>query len=259
MSHLKDIVKHIIPERLSRPLISIYKAFYYRGNNVECPCCGRTFDRFIDYIYTDPFGKLCRPDEGLNTLCPYCLSLPRHRIVCNYFNTMPTPISQRILMFGAELSIKQWFKTKGYRYTTADLFDKSADVQTDIQQTSFPDESWTLIICNHVLEHVLDYRKALRELRRILRKDGILELTVPTDRSLRTVHEDISADTDEKRFNLFGHPEHYRIFGNDIDIILTQEGFTVEVISGDSLPLTFRTVVGPSWFDDNRVYICRKI
>lgn len=162
-------------------------------------------------------------------------------------------------MFGAEPSIKKWFARNDCHYTTADLFDRSADVKADIQNIPFYDESWRLIICNHVLEHVPDYKFALKELKRILKKDGILELTIPTDRNFETVYEDTSIVTKEERIKHFGQNDHVRIFGNDFEKILTNVGFTVEVVDGSELPIEIAGVIGPANYDDNRVYICRKI
>jgi SAM-dependent methyltransferase len=163
-----------------------------------------------------------------------------------------------ILMFGAEISIQIWFQKNGYSYTTADLFDEDADVQVDIQKTPFPDERWLMIICNHVLEHVPDYQMALMELRRILKKDGILEITVPTDRTLKTVYEDPAIVSKEERIERFGQFDHVRIFGNDFEAILEKAGFFVEVLEGDKLPAIIGPAPGPAKYDDNRVYICRK-
>jgi predicted SAM-dependent methyltransferase len=161
-------------------------------------------------------------------------------------------------MFGAEVSIQIWFQKNGYLYTTADLFDEDADIKVDIQKTSFPDETWSMIICNHVLEHVPDYQMALTELRRILKKNGILEITVPMDRDLKTVCEDPSIITIEERIEKFGQFDHVRIFGNDFEVILQRAGFFVEVLEGDKLPAIIGPAPGPSKYDDNRVYICRK-
>jgi predicted SAM-dependent methyltransferase len=162
-----------------------------------------------------------------------------------------------ILMFGAEYSIKKWFDRNGYHYTTADLFDRSADIKADIQNTPFADETWDLIICNHVLEHVPNYKNALIELRRILKINGKLELTVPTDRSFEKVYEDLTITSKEERIKAFGQYDHVRIFGNNFEQILLELGFSVEVIDGNELPAKIVGEIGPANYDDNRVYICK--
>ncbi|GHV82969.1 hypothetical protein AGMMS50212_03090 [Spirochaetia bacterium] len=75
-----------------------------------------------------------------------------------------------MLLFAGEFSVKKYFYRNGYNYVNADLFDKSADLKIDIQNMPFKDETWSLICCNHVLEHVVDYEATLRECRRVLKK-----------------------------------------------------------------------------------------
>jgi SAM-dependent methyltransferase len=268
---MKNLLKKILPRSLLRfiknlhlEIRGLYNARPYQGgNDVLCPCCGKSFKRFMDREADDSNDVNRYLYFNKNTICPYCGSLSRHRIVCYYFdeikNKLPLSSHYGILMFGAERSIKKWFTRNGYRYMTADLFGYTANIKTDIQKTSFPDESWSLIICNHVLEHVPDYRAALKELRRILKSDGILELTVPTDRNFETVYEDAAAVTVKQRIDKFGQVDHLRIFGNDIQEILLNVGFSVEIIDGDKLPSIIRATIGPADYDDNKVYLCRRV
>jgi len=161
-------------------------------------------------------------------------------------------------MFGAEYSIKKWLDRNDCHYETADLFDRSADIKVDIQNIPFPDESWDLVICNHILEHVPNYKIALKELKRILKKRGLLEITVPTDRKITSVYEDSTIVKKEERVKYFGQDDHLRIFGDDFETILNQMGFFVEVVDGNRLPFEIGGKIGPINYDDNRIYICKK-
>ncbi|MDR1602127.1 MAG: class I SAM-dependent methyltransferase [Tannerella sp.] len=265
MKKINALIKKYLPKVMLKILMKQYyeskgcrNARRYRGSAVVCPCCGESFRAFMDFEYSNINNAARYADYHRNTVCPRCASFPRHRTVCCYLNENRDKLRDGILMFGAELSIEKWFRRHGFRYRTADLFDRTAEIKTDIQATPFSDENWSLIICNHVLEHVPDYRAALKELRRILKSDGILEISVPTDRKQETVYEDASAVTPEQRIEQFGQDDHLRIFGNDFEKILTDAGFFVEVVCGDTLPAEYRTVVGPADYDDNRIYICRK-
>jgi predicted SAM-dependent methyltransferase len=266
MHGIKFIVKALFPKWLLRIIMRKRMEIkgkrnwrIYQGNTVVCPCCGKSFSRFMDFKFLQGNNTERFIETYQNKVCPYCFSSPRHRIACYYFDTIKGTLSKNnIIMFGAEYSIETWFDRNNYHYTTADLFDRTADIKVDIQNTSFPDEIWGLIVCNHVLEHVPDYKKALMELKRILRKDGILELTVPTDRSFTRVYEDASKTSREERIKHFGQYDHIRIFGNDLGDILNELGFSVEIIDGDTLPTEIGGVIGPANYDDNRVYICRK-
>jgi len=227
-------------------------------DKVFCPCCGKSFGRFVNFEYNRPYLYDIERFKYAykNIECPYCFSKPRQRIACYYFDSMC--VEEGILMFGAEYSMKKYFDRKNYRYTTADLFDRAADLTIDIQDIQLPDEQWDLIICNHVLEHVTDYKKALIEIKRILKKTGILEITVPTDRNSETVYEDFNITTAKDRIKAFGQSDHLRIFGNDFENILSSAGFFVDIVDVNKLPAEMVGVIGPANYDDNRVYICRK-
>jgi SAM-dependent methyltransferase len=55
-----------------------------------------------------------------------------------------------------------------------------AFVQGHVENLPFPDKSFDTVICTHVIEHVLDYRRAIAELRRIARRRLII--VVPRER-----------------------------------------------------------------------------
>ena len=80
-----------------------------------------------------------------------------------------------------------------------------ADLKIYIEDTGLNDDSYDMIICNHVLEHVSDYKKALRELYRMVRPGGRVLLSFPVDPSLETVYEDDTIVSGEKRVRNLGH------------------------------------------------------
>jgi glycosyltransferase involved in cell wall biosynthesis len=247
-------------KNLSVALKSSYYSRQYNGNRVFCPCCNKKFHNFMDFRYTNSLNNESRfINTYRNKVCPNCFSMPRHRMVIHYFseNKINLP-ADKILIFAVEYPIEKWLNKNGYKYSTADLFDRSADIKIDIQNIQFEDESWSLILCNHVLEHVSDYKIALKELRRILTKDGILEITLPTDRKFDAVYEDCNIKQKEERIEKFGQHDHLRIFGNDFKKTLEDTGFSVEVINGNELPAEIVAEIGPADYDDNRVYICTK-
>jgi SAM-dependent methyltransferase len=55
----------------------------------------------------------------------------------------------------------------------------NCDCHQDIECMSFSDESFDAVICLEVLEHVADPFSAVRELKRVLKPNGFLLLTVP--------------------------------------------------------------------------------
>jgi len=264
MHFIKSFVVNYFPRKILKIIMDMHderkgrkNERHFSGDAVFCPCCLKRFGRFMDFSVVPGHIKERYINTYKNSMCPYCASKARHRIVCHYFDANKQTIPQNdILMFGPEFSIRKWLNRNGFRYQTADLFDRTADLKIDIQNIPFPDESYKLIICNHVLEHVQDYKVALRELKRVLHRDGFLEITVPTDRRLETVYEDPSVKEDD-RANHFGQHDHLRLFGNDFENILKEFGFLVEVVDGSTLPAEISGVIGPFIYDDNRVYICR--
>ena len=141
--------------------------------------------------------------------------------------------------------------------TTADLF-APADLKLDIQNTKLPDQSYDMIFCNHVLEHVDDFRKALKELYRILRQNGCLICSFPMDPKTELLDETEEELSEEEQILRFGQVTHKRVFGMNADQFLTEAGFTIERISGEDYPKEMLPVVGPADYDMNCLFLCCK-
>ena len=199
----------------------------YRGRGRECPVCGSRYRRFM------PYGYVTSREEAL---CPHCLSLERHRMIwlwlkesSNLFEGYP-----RLLHIAPEVSLMRHFKrhyqdNKGY--ITADLESPLADLHFDVQSIPLEDEYIDVIICNHLLEHVEDDRRAMAELYRILKKGGWGIMLVPEDRSRARTFEDDTITDPEERTRIFGQYDHRRIYGRDYDKRLAEAGFRVERIA----------------------------
>jgi ubiquinone/menaquinone biosynthesis C-methylase UbiE len=99
----------------------------------------------------------------------------------------------------------------------------------DIQSIDYPDDMFDVIICFHVLEHVTDDRKAVRELARILNNSGIAYIGVPIF-NIDTTFEDPAHDTPELRLRHYGQTDHVRKYGKDFPGMLSEEGFNVKTI-----------------------------
>lgn len=199
----------------------------YRGRGRECPVCGSRYRRFM------PYGYVTSREDAL---CPHCLSLERHRMIwlwlkesSNLFEGYP-----RLLHIAPEVSLMRHFK-RHYRdnknYIAADLESPLADLHFDVQSIPLKDESIDVVICNHLLEHVEDDRRAMAELYRILKKGGWGIMLVPEDRVRATTFEDDTITDPEERTRIFGQYDHRRIYGRDYDERLTKAGFRVERIN----------------------------
>jgi len=166
-----------------------------------------------------------------NALCPGCLSLERHRLLWLY-------LQNRTEFFSANLNIlhiapeqcfyKRFRKMKNLNYLTADLESPLADVKLDVQCMPFGDNEFDVVICNHVLEHVPDDRKAMAEIYRVLKKGGFALLQVPTDYSKEETYEDPSITAPADREKHFRQKDHYRLYGRDYLSRLKEAGFNIK-------------------------------
>jgi SAM-dependent methyltransferase len=135
-----------------------------------------------------------------------------------------------MLHFAPEPAIEKLFRQHiGADYLTADLFNSDVMVKMDITDIQYPDESFDIIFCSHVLEHVNDDKKAIGELFRVLRKNGWAILMVPINSE--TTIEDPSITDSAERLRLFGQEDHVRSYGPDFKVRIEEAGFKVKVIS----------------------------
>jgi SAM-dependent methyltransferase len=200
-----------------------FAAVFYRGNKVECPICNGRFRKFLPYGYN-------RVRD--NVLCPKCLSLERHRLLWLYLKNRTGIFTEnlRVLHIAPEQCFyKRLRNLKNLNYTTADLESPIADVKLDIQAMPFGENEFDVVICNHVLEHVPDDRKAMREIYRVLKSGGFALLQVPTNYSMEETYEDFTITDPYEREKHFRQKDHYRLYGMDYLKRLGDAGFTVEI------------------------------
>lgn len=95
----------------------------------------------------------------------------------------------------------------------------------------FKEEVFDVVLCNHVLEHIIDDKKAMAEIFRVLKIGGIAILQVPVSHKLIHTYEDCSITEPEQRKKAFGQFDHVRIYGMDYPQRLESIGFKVEKIN----------------------------
>ena len=229
--------------------------------SVSCPCCGYRFRSFVAGHYqerSERYNPVRYAGIGQDVICPVCGSLPRHRILAAWCDDHVEALRQsEILYFAPERSIMLWMKRHGVRCMTADLHEE-ADLVLDIQATGLADESYDVVFSNHVLEHVDDFRVALREMLRILKQGGMFVCSFPMDPQVDVVDEGDAALSAEERYRRYGQVDHLRVFGMRADLLLEEAGFAVEVINGADCPDEIVPVVGPADYDANRLFCCVK-
>jgi SAM-dependent methyltransferase len=163
---------------------------------------------------------------------------------------------KRMLHVAPEAQLARLFREQSHLdYLSADLIDSRAMVRMDITDIQYPPQTFDVIYCSHVLEHVADDRKAMREFHRVLKPGGWAILQVPIKGE--TTFEDPTVTSPEDRQRLFGQHDHVRTYGRDYRDRLAEAGFAVTV-DGFVRELDERTVrrIGLKRTED--IYFCRK-
>ena len=203
---------------LARPLIVLF----FEGNNFTDPIDGKSYRKFLPYGY----GK-----QRENALSPGTLSLERHRQMWLYLQNETDFFTKnyKVLHIAPEQEfLRKFKKMKNLDYISADLFSPIVDVKADILDLPFENESFDIIFCNHVLEHIEDDRKAMSELFRVMKKGGWGIVQVPMKNSLAKTYEDFTIKDPKERQKHFGQYDHVRWYGMDYFDRLESVGFEAD-------------------------------
>ena len=208
--------------RLSYPF-KLIAPLLYKGDNVECPVCENKFKKFLSY------GS--KVANRSNVLCPYDLTLERHRLMWLY-------LKNESKFFTSELNVlhiapEQCFhgrfkKLANINYTTGDLESPLADLHFDLHHIPLDDNQFDVVFCNHVLEHVNDAHQCMSELYRVMKVEGWGIMQVPQDMTKEETFEDPSIVTPEDREKYYWQKDHVRLFGKDYPKWLEKAGFQIE-------------------------------
>lgn len=147
------------------------------------------------------------------------------------FETIYIP-GENCLHIAPEKKLKQYFKKQFKRYKTLDLYMKRVDINASIEKIPLRSNSQDFILCSHVLEHVDNDIKAIKELSRVLKKGGIMFILIPQS-DIPTTYEDKSITEDWQRKRVYGREDHKRLYGYDFADRLRSCGLRVKVESSD--------------------------
>lgn len=201
-----------------------YVRFY--GGSFYCNVCKRPIRKFFSFSkqlqqaakrqgFLYDFKRM----ETLNFVncnCPFCLSSDRERLYLlflhNYLQNRNTPSS--ILDFAPNAAFSSVLRKEHMtEYTSADLYRNDVDQQLDIcDMQTLKDNTFDVLLCSHILEHVDHPEKALSEIYRVLKSQGIAIIMVPLFWDVKETVEGVHENTNESRQKYYGQNDHVRLF-----------------------------------------------
>ncbi len=217
----KAVTRALLPATLRPLVLRRLRLAIYRGHAVECPCCGGRFSRFMPGL-----------SHRETRVCPRCGAQERHRALWLYMRERTdllarSPLS--ILHWAPEYALQRSLsELPNAAYVSADLEGHEAMQHMDMTDVPFKDGAFDLIVCVHVLEHVPDDRRAMREMVRVLKPGGVAMLLVPIVLEQPTL-EDPAVVTPAQRKTAYWQEDHMRLYGGDFAERLEEEGFSVTV------------------------------
>ena len=203
-------------------------------NNI-CNICGNK-EGFVD---TKSFNKLGENLIRDKMYCSKCYSQERHRFIWEYLKANENILNKKIVAHCSSEECIEWRIRKLARaYFTIDLNPISHQVQMDIQKMIFASDSIDTFICSHVLEHVPDDNKAIKEISRILKKDGTALLLIPINGREHTTEFSTPNKKDFDHMRDYGYTdfmEKLKLYFSSVKRILPQDILNKELIETYSL------------------------
>jgi SAM-dependent methyltransferase len=168
--------------------------------------------------------------------------LERHRLLGILFDLRPEMLrpGMSVLHIAPESQLSDRVKYRASRYVAGDLTARFGPERLDVTDLHFAGGEFDAVICNHVLEHVPEDRRAMREIRRVMRPGAWALLLVPQIEGATTFETPDITDPDEL-FRLHGQRDHVRTYGWDYLDRLREAGLEPEMLRLDEV-LTPETI-----------------
>ena len=245
------LIRTFLPKPLQEPALKllrmIRKAVFF-GSRRYCPIC----DSHVRLFRTNGSGR--RADVR----CPVCGCVERFRFMwlfLDYRKDIFEAPQCRMLHFAPERIFEDRYRQiPAVEYISADLDPERAMVQMDITEIQYPDNTFDIIHCSHVLEHVPDDIRAMRQLCRVLKHGGCAIVVVPI--TAKQTFEDPSVTTPAERERIYGQYDHLRRYGPDIEQRLNKAGFDVQCVRPQDFINT--EDIARMRIEDARIFLCRK-
>ncbi len=215
-------IRRHLRELRERPAVVWVLRRAFAGDRVACPCCDSQFRRFRSF-------------NGPDRVCWVCGAMERHRVAWLYLDQNPQLLrpGMRIVHVAPERVLRNRFRElPGVEYHAGDLTAEFGPERIDVTALPYETASIDAVICNHVLEHVPDDRKAMNEIRRVLKPDGWALLQVPglELEELEQTDEDPTVTDPAERLVRFGQDDHVRRYGRDYADRLAAAGLPAQLV-----------------------------
>ncbi len=231
------------------PLVRFFKRRWlpiaYRGTGVNCPICEENFCSYVG--------------SSLGS-CPGCGAPERSRLLWFFLQHQRPDLlkdSPAVLQIAPDTGLEfRLRRMKEIRYLSGDLQEPEAMVQLDLTNLNLPDQCFDLIICLHVLAHISNDRRAMREIFRVLRPGGIALIMTPMNSSADKTEEDPSIIDPRERDRAFGEWDFVRVYGLDFTNRLKEAKFEVQVVkpAGQLQEAELKSM--GIWND--QIFVCRR-
>jgi len=231
----------------------------------QCNFCGATYKKFVPEHPTPDIAPAIDDNHviagfGDNVYCPRCLSKNRERLLKAVLETHLSIKGKHILHFSPEKHLYRFISATA-TVTTIDLspgFYRNIDSSVryaDATSLPFDDGSFDMLIANHVLEHIPEDWKAMKEIHRVLAKGGCAILQVPYSETLPATIEEPCINDPARQAALYGQKDHVRIYSKaDYIQRLHHAGFLIKVLTPETL-ISFRLFA----IQENEcVFLCSK-
>ena len=219
----------------------IKRTVYHRKNGKHiCNICGCQINSFVPGgVISEASKKHFIVGAGYrdNYRCPCCNAIDRMRwqkyVVDNYLEYIN--FKGTIIHFAPEKMLSDYYRNKSEKgYFSADISKEKADFVVDITDIFFKDKYFDVVIANHVLEHILDEKKAVSEILRVLKDDGVWMFSVPYATDVNTFESDLELSPEE-RLREFGQKDHVRLYGKDYINRFKSYGLAINVYEPENL------------------------
>lgn len=219
---IKKTISFFLPKKLLfsfEPFLRNGYSLFYKGTNHHCVLCDFKANKWIN-------------NDKNDKLCPKCGSLSRDRRLWSILKESYLKENSNVLDFSPSRSLfRKWKKEKKIHHIATDLSGNfMADKQFDITQIAVNANTFDIIICYHVLEHVVEDQKAIKELYRVLKPNGTVLIQTPFKEG--AIYEDYTITSEKERLKHFGQEDHVRVY-SVLGLIerIKKAGFKTEVLN----------------------------